>query len=257
MPIPSPVSRGGLLVPLLLLAFASPVRAAEIGVLTAGAFKPVLLDVGQAYTARTGNTLSVANDTAGGVTARVMRGEEIDLVIATAASLDALAAQGKVVADSVTPVAKSGIGAVVKPGTPPPDISTVEAFKRTLIAVPSVAYIDPASGGSSGIYLARLFDKLGIAEAIKRKAVLVPGGLVGSRVDNGEAVLGLQQISELRVVRNLTFVGPLPEEIQHYTVYAAGIPKTSRRPAAGRALLSFLRGEAAVKALTARGLSQP
>jgi molybdate transport system substrate-binding protein len=240
----------------LLIAFAQG-RAADVVVLTAGAFKPVLLDLDAAYEARTGNTLAIANDTAGGVAARIMRGEESDVVVLPAAAFDELVAKGKVVADSVVPVAKSGIGVAVKTGEKPPDISTVEAFKRTLLDAPSVAYIDPASGGSSGIYLARLFTQLGVADAIQRKAVLVPGGLAASRVSDGEAALALQQTSELLVVSGVTVIGPLPAAIQHYTTYAAGIPTSARRPAAGRTLLTLLRGEAAVRALTAHGLDSP
>jgi len=241
----------------LLLAAAAPARAEDIAVLTAGAFKPALLDLAKAFEARTHDTLVIANDTAGGVTARIVRGEEADLVILPPAALDALSGQGKIVADSVVKVAKSGIGVVVKQGAPPPDISTVEAFKKTMLAVPSFAYIDPASGGSSGVYLAKLFDQLGIGDDLKRKAVLVPGGLAASRVDDGEAAMALQQISELRAVTGVTYVGPLPKEIQNFTVYAAGIPTAAHRPAAARALLTFLQSEAAADVLTARGLEKP
>jgi molybdate transport system substrate-binding protein len=241
----------------VFLAVTSRAAAADIVVLTAGAFKPVLLDLAPAFEASTHNTVAISNDTAGGVAARVVRDEQIDLVVLPAAAIGGLTSQGKIVAGSVVPVAKSGIGVVVKEGQPLPDISTVEAFKRTMLAAPSFAYIDPASGGSSGIYLAKLFDRLGIAEELRRKAVLVPGGLVGSRVNDGEAALGLQQMSELRAVHGVTVVGPLPAEIQNYTVYAAGIPTAARRPAAARLLLEQLRGEAAVKALTLRGLELP
>jgi molybdate transport system substrate-binding protein len=240
-----------------LLIAVSPVRAADLIVLTAGAFKPVLLGLAVSYLARTGNTLAISNDTAGGVTARVVRGEEIDVVILPAAALDALAAQGKILAGSVVPVAKSGIGVVVKTGAPSPDISSVEAFKQTILDVPSLAYIDPASGGTSGVYLTKLFAQLGITEAIRRKAILVPGGLVASRVDDGEAALGLQQTSELRAVAGVTFVGLLPAPIQNYTIYAAGIPTATRRADAGRTLLTFLRSEAAVPVMAAHGLDSP
>jgi molybdate transport system substrate-binding protein len=249
------LAQAALLIAALLIAARA--QAADVEVLTTGAFKPVLLELTRAFEADTNNTLVIANDTAGGVTARIVRGEEADLVILPTGAVDALVGQGKIVADSVVPLARSGIGVVVKGNAPAPDISTVEAFKQTMLATPSFAYIDPASGGTSGIYLDKLFKQLGIADAIKNKAVLVPGGLVGSRVDDGEAALGLQQISELREVRGLTFVGPLPAEIQNYTVYAAAIPTASRRPKAGRALLAFLRGEAAMQALSARGLEQP
>ncbi|MSP03602.1 MAG: ABC transporter substrate-binding protein [Acetobacteraceae bacterium] len=236
---------------------AAPVRAADVIVLTVGAFKPVLLDLTAGYEAASRDTVAVSNDTAGGVSARVARGEEIDLVILSVPRLEALAAQGQIVAGTVVALAKSGIGVVVRQGSVRPDISTVEAFKRAMLAVPSFAYIDPSVTGSSGAYLAQLFERLGIAAELKRKAVLVPGGLTASRVDNGEAAMALQQISDLRAVRGVMFVGPLPAEIQHYTVYGGGIPTKARRPAAGKALLAYLQTEAAILALTVRGLEKP
>ena len=172
-----------------LCAAAFSAAARDIIILTAGAYKPVLLDLIPPYEARTGVHVEISNDTAGGVSARIGRGETVDLAILPAAGLEALTKSGKIAADSAVLLAKSGIGVVIKAGAPKPDISTVEAFKRTLLAAPSIAYIDPASGGSSGIYLASLFQRMGIADEIRKKAVLVPGGLTASRVDNGEAAL--------------------------------------------------------------------
>ena len=242
---------------LVLTSLSTPARAADLTVLTAGAYKPVLLDLITEFQTRTGDRVDVSNDTAGGVAARIERGEDIDLVVLPVAGLDALTAKHKIVAGTAVKLANSGIGVVVKAGMPKPDIGTVEAFKATLLAAPSIAYIDPAAGGSSGIYLAKLFERLGIAEALKRKTVLVPGGLTASRVVNGEATLALQQISELRAVRDVLFVGPLPEEIQNYTIYAGAIPTSSRKQEAAKALLAYLHGEAAMKVVTARGLEKP
>jgi molybdate transport system substrate-binding protein len=257
MPISCRAARSVVLALAALLIAVPHAHAADVTVLTAGAFNPLLQDLAPAYEAKTHTTLAVSNDTGGGVAARVQHGEPVDLVILPIQAMNALAAQGKVVGDSVTPVAKAGIGAVVKQGAPVPDISSVEAFKQALLAAPSVAYVDPAAGGSSGIYVAKLFDRLGIGDEVRRKAVLVPGGLVGSRVANGEAALGLQQISELRAVSGVTFVGPLPAELQNYTIYAAAIPTSAQSPAAGRELLAELRSEAAAQALTASGLEHP
>ncbi len=247
------------LIPILaaMTLLASPVRAGDIAVLTAGAFKPVLLDLTAVYEAASRDSVSISNDTAGGVAARIGRGEEVDLVILPMAGLEALTAQGKIAAGTAVALAKSGIGVVVKEGAPKPDISTVEAFKQALLATPSFAMIDPAAGGSSGIYLAALFEKLGIAEQLKAKTILVPGGLTASRVDNGEAAMALQQISELRAVRGVQFVGPLPADIQKYTIYGGAIPVKARRPEAGKALLLFLQSEAGLNALAARGLEKP
>jgi molybdate transport system substrate-binding protein len=241
----------------LTVLIALPAVAADLTILTSRAMKPVLMDLAPSFLAKTGNTLTIASDSTGGIAARLTRGEEIDLAIMPATALDGIAGQGRIVAGSVTPVAKSGIGIVVKRGAPPPDISSAEALKRTLLATPSLAYMDPGSGDASGVYLAKLFDRLGIAEAIQRKAVLVPGGLTASRVDNGQAALALQQISELHAVSNVTYVGPLPDAVQSYAIYSAGIPTASRRPVAARALLAFLLGDGATQALTARGFDPP
>jgi molybdate transport system substrate-binding protein len=245
---------------MLLLTAASPSRAfaVDINVLTVRALKPLLLDITRPFQTKTGNTLTISSDSPGGVTARVTRGEEeIDLVVLPTATMDALAAQGKIVADTVAPVARSGIGVVVKKGELLPDISTVEAFKSTMLAVRSFAYIDPESVGGDGTDLANLFDRLGIASAIQRKAVLVPFGQVAARVDNGEAAMALQQINELQTVQGVTLVGPLPKELQFYTVYAAGVPVAARLPMAAKALLVFLRGDGTTPAVTARGFERP
>ena len=231
--------------------------AGEVVVLTAGAYKPILLDVTGEYETASRETLGISNDTAGGVSARIGRGEEVDLVVLPMAGLAALEAQGKIAPGTAVPLAKSGIGVVVKEGAPKPDISTADAFKKVMLATPSFAMIDPAAGGSSGIYLAKLFETRGIAEQLKRKTVLVPGGLTASRVDNGEAAMALQQISELRAVRGVQFVGPLPAEIQNYTIYGGAIPAKARRPEAGKALLLFLQSDAGQRALAARGLEKP
>ena len=244
----------------LLIAPAAGLRAhaADVDILTVRDFKPVLLDLSGPFHAATGDTMEITGDTTDDITARVIRGQEpFDVVILPAAAMDALAAQAKVRADSVAWAAKSGVGVVVPNGAPLPDISTVEAFKRTMLAVPSFAYIDPGSGDATSAWIAQLFDRLGIAETMRAKAVLVPFGLAAARVDDGEAALALQQISELRVVPGVTFVGPLPNEIQHYVIYALGIPNSSPLPAATRALLALLRGEAGVHALHAHGFEPP
>jgi molybdate transport system substrate-binding protein len=217
----------------------------------------VLSDLTPGFEQQSKDAVLASNDTAGGITKRIGRGEEADLVILTAASLDALASAGHVIPASIVPLARVGIGMVVKEGAPVPDIGTAEAFKAAVLAARSIAYIDPASGGSSGIYLAGLFQRLDIADAVRRKAVLVPGGLAASRVDNGEATMALQQISELRLVRGVRYVGPLPPEIQNYTEYAAAVPVSTRHPAAGRALLAWLLGPEGQRALAVRGLEKP
>jgi molybdate transport system substrate-binding protein len=246
----------GLAAALGLTVWAAPSQAAEVKILTAGAMKEVVLAVVPAFEKETGHKATVSNDTAGGLAKRIEGGEAFDLVVITPGAAKELAAKGKV-AGNGTPVARVGVGVVVKEGAPLPDISTVEAFKTTLKAAKTVAYIDPASGGSSGIYLASLFEKLGIAGDITPKAKLKKGGYVAELIANGEAELGLHQISEILPVKGVKLVGPLPAEIQNYTTYAAAISANAAQPAAAQAMLKLLGGAEADAVLKARGMERP
>jgi molybdate transport system substrate-binding protein len=246
----------GLAAALGLTVWAAPSQAAEVKILTAGAMKEVVLAVVPAFEKETGHKATVSNDTAGGLARRIEGGEAFDLVVITPGAAKELAAKGKV-AGNGTPVARVGVGVVVKEGATLPDISSVEAFKTTLKAAKTVAYIDPASGGSSGIYLASLFEKLGIAGDITPKAKLKKGGYVAELIANGEAELGLHQISEILPVKGVKLVGPLPAEIQNYTTYAAAISANAAQPAAAQAMLKLLGGAEADVVLKARGMERP
>jgi molybdate transport system substrate-binding protein len=237
----------------------APARAAsaEIKVLTAGAFKSVVTAVVPEFETETGNKVSVVNDTAGALTKRIAGGEVFDVVILTPPAIDQLAESGTVARFSPMRLARVGVGVAVKAGAPSPDIASVAAFAATLRQARSVAYIDPASGGSSGIYLAQLFDKMGLADVIKAKAVLVPGGLVAERVASGEAELGIHQISEILAVPGVTLVGPLPSEIQHYTVYAGAVAAASHETEAARRFLGMLGGPRGIAVLRAKGMEPP
>jgi molybdate transport system substrate-binding protein len=238
----------------LAVTVTQSVGAAEIRVLTAGAFKQVLLSVVPQYEKQTGNTVKVENDTVGALVKRIEGGTAFDVVIVSPAAIGGLAKDGKVVPDSQTNLARVGVGVVVKEGTPPPDITSVEAFKRALSAAKSVAYIDPASGGSSGIFVDKLLDKLGVASEIEPKAKLIPGGSVADHIANGEAEIGIAQISELLPVKGVTLVGPLPSGIQNYTVYAAGVSADSKQVDAAKALVKLLSGPNAAALLQSKGM---
>jgi len=246
-----------LIAALILALIPATANAADVKILTTGAMKAVVLQLVPQFEKETGHKAIVDNDTAGGVTRRVEGSEALDLVVNTPGGLNALAEKGKVVRDSRANVARVGIGVVVKEGAPAPDIGTLDAFKRALLAAKSVAYIDPASGGSSGIYLAGLFEKLGIAAEIKPKAKLKQGGYVAELIANGEAELGLHQISEILPVRGVKLVGPLPAEIQNYTTYAAAVTTNAKQPEAAHALIKLLTGRSADSVLKARGMERP
>ncbi len=239
----------------LALDRGTSAEAAEIKVLTSGAFKPVVVEMAARFTQATGTQVKIDNDTAGALARRVEGGETFDVLILTPGGLADLQKSGRVAAGAAVPLAKVGIGVAVKEGAPKPDIATVAAFKQTLLDARKVAMIDPAAGGSSGIYLTRLFETMGIADAIKAKAILVPGGLVATRVVNGEADLAIHQISEILAVRGATLVGPLPAEIQNFTVYAAALAPTPAQPQAAAAFLAVLAGPEAAPILAAKGMS--
>ena len=237
------------------LIMPQPAHAAAIKVVSGGAFKQVLNALAAQYQRETGNNIDIAYRTVGQHLALIRAGKEkFDVAILTPAAIDDLVTAGKVTAGSRADLAKTGIGVVVKAGTPLPDISTVEAFKRTLLAAKSVAFIDPKAGGSSGIYVESLLQRLGIAGQINAKAVLVHGGAVADHVVDGEAEIGIHQISEILAVAGAALVGPLPAEIQNYTVYAAGIGAAATDDAAARALVKFLSGPAALPIVKAKGM---
>jgi molybdate transport system substrate-binding protein len=231
--------------------------AAEVEVLTAGAFKQVVLAVVPEFEKQTGHKVVVDNDTVGGLTKRIEGGDTFDVAVLTPAAVDELTKKGKIADGSKATLARVGVGVMVKAGAPVPDISSVEAFKRALLNAKSVSYIDPASGGSSGIYVARLLERLGIAEDIKPKQKLKQGGYVADLIKSGEAELGIHQISEIVPVKEVTLVGPLPAEIQNYTTYAAGVGAGAKDGEAAKALIKFLSGPAAAAVLKEKGMDRP
>jgi molybdate transport system substrate-binding protein len=241
---------------LLVAPAGVPAFAAEIRVITTGAMKEVVLALGAKFEAATGHKLTVTNDTAGGVARKIDAGEVFDVAVITPAFIDQLTAKGKIAAGSRSDVAKVGIGVAVKEGAPKPDISTVEALKKALTAAASVAYIDPASGGSSGIYFSGLLDRLGIADQVKPKAKLQSGGYVADLVAKGQAEIAVHQISEIVPVKGVVLVGPLPPEVQNITTYSAGLSPQPRDSAAAKAFLDFLTGPEAGPILGAVGMER-
>jgi molybdate transport system substrate-binding protein len=182
---------------------------------------------------------------------RLERGESIDVVIMAGSALDDLIKQGKVRPSSRVDLVKSYIGMAVKTGAPRPDISTVDALKHTLLAAKSIAYSDSASG----VYLStELFLKLGVFEQIKNKSRKIEADPVGGVVATGEFEIGFQQISELRPVKGIDIVGPLPPGAQRVTVFGAGIPTTAMHPEAAKALIEWLASPAAYPAIKKSGL---
>lgn len=245
-----------LLIVLFVLAGLSPVAAADLKVLTAGAYKGTLLEILPEFEKSSGHKVTVDNDTAGGLAKRVEAGEYFDVVVMPPERIAPFLGN-RLVQSSAKPLARSGIGVAVKQGATKPDISTVDTWTKSLLAAKSIGYVDPASGGSSGIYLAKLFEKLGIAEQLKPKSVLVKGGLVAEKVASGEAEIGMQQMSELIVVPGVTLVGPLPLDVQHYTIYSGAVSSASRNRSAADELMLALADPRNGPLLKKRGLDGP
>jgi molybdate transport system substrate-binding protein len=238
----------------LAVAAQSTVHAAELKLLTTGAFKQVVLAVVPEFEKRTGHKVTVDNDTAGAVTKRIEDGEVFDVAVITPKAIDDLIAAGKMAAGTRVTLAEVGVGVMVKKGAAVPDVSTVDAFKRTLLNAKSVAYIDPASGGSSGIYLDKLYERLGVADQVRAKAKLKRGGYVADLIVSGEAELGIHQISEIVPVQGVTLVGPLPKEIQNVTVYAGGLSPKAKDNSAALDLLRTLHSAQAAAVLKEKGM---
>ena len=239
-----------------LLPFAGAAFAVEVHVMNSGGFSAAYKTLAPEFESATKNTLVTAWGPSMGATPeaipnRLARGEPADVVIMVGDALDALIKQGNAVAGSRVDLAGSNIGMVVRAGTPKPDVSTVEALKRTLLNAKSIAYSDSASG----VYLSTVaFKRLGIADQIAGKSRMIPAEPVGAVVARGDAELGFQQISELLPVPGVELVGPLPAEIQKVTVFAAGIATGAKQPEAGAQLIKFLASPAAAPAIIKSGL---
>jgi molybdate transport system substrate-binding protein len=201
-----------------------------------------------------GHKVTVAYGTAGAVADRVQKGEAADIVISSVPMIDRLQAQGKAVAGDRVIIAKVGVGAFVRKGAAKPDISSADAFKRSMLAARSIAYPDPAGGGASGIYVASLLERLGIAGDMKPKTKLLPPTQVlYASVASGEVEIGFNQISEILAQPTVELAGPLPPAIQNYTQFAPAIVTGSSQTDAGRALIAFLSSPAAQAILKTKG----
>jgi molybdate transport system substrate-binding protein len=223
---------------------------ATIKLFSGNSLRAVMGELAPAFEKATGHQIEASYDPAKMMMERLARGEAPDLILLNRSAIADLVKAGHVVPDSVRPVLSCGVGVAVGKGAPKPDIGTLDAFKRTLLAAKSVAW---TSHGTSGIYFSGLIERLGMAEPLKAKAVLQPGGLVGELVVAGKAELAIQQIPELMAVAGVDFVGPLPREIQNVTNQSIGLFASSKEPAAARMLVDFMTSPEAKQMFQARG----
>ena len=229
----------------------------EIKVLSTTAMKTVFEALADGFERATGNRLNVTLGPSLRLEKQLGDGEAADMAIVSASGARDLIASGKMVAAGVAEIAKSSIGVAVAKGAPKPDISSVESFKRAMLAAKSIACSKPVGGGQSGVHLAKVFEQLGITAQMQAKSKYGAGGaagLAGLVVLRGEADIGIQQMAELMAVDGIDVVGPLPAAIQMITPFVAGIPANARHPDAGRALIAFLTTPEAKRVLKAKGL---
>jgi molybdate transport system substrate-binding protein len=216
---------------------ASAARSAvRLKVLSAGAVKYVATDFAPRFTRDTGDQVEFTFGTIGGVRKRLENGETADIVMGTAPAIAQMEQSGVLVAGSCTDLGRTLTGLCVRADAPMPDISTPDRFQQTLLKARSIAYTNPQAGGTSGIFLVGLLERLGIAEAVGRKALLcINGDDVVDKVAAGEAEIGSTFLSEIVPMKAVKAVGPLPQPIQNATAYAAGIMTGSgNREAASR-----------------------
>jgi molybdate transport system substrate-binding protein len=229
----------------------------EVTVLSTTAMKTAFEELGPVFERETGHRLKLAFGPSLQLEKRLAEGEGADIAIVTHAGAQNLIAQGRGVPGSLADLARSFIGVCVAKGAARPDLSSAEAFKAAMLRARSIALSKPVGGGASGAHMASVFERLGIAAAVKDKSIYGaggPAGLVGLIVARGEAEIGIQQMAELMAVSGVDIVGPLPEALQSVTQFTAFVPSASRAPDGGRAVIVFLRQAAAKTAIAAKGL---
>jgi len=234
----------------------TPAKAADLTLLVGGSMTTVFKQVGARFAQNTGNKLDYVFDTTGALQKRLRSGETADIILVSAQGMDQLDHEHLILAGSQTEIAIATIGVSVRKGAASPDLSTTDAFKRAMLAAHSIALVDPKAGGTSGIYLDTLFQRLGIAADVKRKAVWGnQGSQIADAVASGKAELGLTFISEMLPNKAVQIAGPLPAEIQSPTAYVVAIPASSMHPQEARAFLAAVTSQSVWPVIRKAGLT--
>jgi molybdate transport system substrate-binding protein len=236
----------------LSIVLASPdiATGAEITVWTTRAIATVLAEIGGEFERATGHRLIITTDLPPAFLRRAQAGEPFDLVITGSAPIDEWIRDGRIVAKTRVEIARSGIGVEVRAGTPKPDISTVDAFKRALLNAKSIAYLKVGSG----LYLEAVLERLGISKAVASKVIRPDADIVSELVAKGDVELGIVVITQILTTPGVELVGPLPSEIQSYVTFVAAVSSQSKAPDAANELIAFLRGPRAAAVITSQGM---
>lgn len=223
----------------------------DIKVLSTHAVEEVLRVIAPSFDHANGVRLVIDYDPANALKRKIEDGAIFDVAIVTRPVIDALAAQGKIVPETCADIGRSGLGIAVRKGAVRPDVASMDAFKCSLLAAKSVVR---SREGTSGLYFESLLARLGIAEAMRGKIVLGGSGRIAELVARGEAEIAVQQIPELLPVTDVDFAGPLPEELQLYTVFSAGVGADCKIPKLAKAFIDALGAPAASAVFKAKGL---
>ncbi len=242
-----------------LMVCESAANAAEIKLLGGSAVTPVMVELIPKFEQSSGNKVFSDLDGAiGAMTDRIRKGEAADVVIVSGAQIDMLVREDKVLAGSRVDLAKVGVGVFVRKGFQKPDIGSVEAFKRTMMAAKSIGYNDPAAGAPVSLYLIELFERLGIADEMKAKTtVFKQRSERFDAVARGDVEIGFNQISEIVAVPTVDLVGPLPAAIQRYSLFASGIVARGKQQDASKAFASYISSREAHMIWKAKGFEEP
>jgi molybdate transport system substrate-binding protein len=239
---------------LAIALLATPASAAELRIMTTGAPRKAVDFIMERFGREAGHTATYVQDTAGGVRRRVEGGEAADVIVATPDVLTALEKAGKVAAGTRIDFATTGVGVGIKEGWAKPDIATVDHIRKLVLDAPSIALPDPKAGGTSAVYIEGMFKTLGLSDVVNAKAKLKAGGYAADLVASGDAVVVFHQISEIRPVKGVTLVGPLPAEIQLTTTYSAALSAGAAQADAAKAFLAAVAGPLGKAAAEAVGM---
>jgi molybdate transport system substrate-binding protein len=238
-----------------LLLIASSADAAQMKLLVGGSMQEPFKEVGAEFGKKNGHMIEYIVDTTGALQKRLRSGEKADIILVSEPGMDALDKEHLIMPGTRVNLANAAIGVSVKVGAPSPDLSSADAFKKALMSARSIAVVDPKAGGTSGNYLNGLFQRMGIAEEVKKKAVYgMQGSQIAAAVAEGRAELGMTFISEMLPNKGVKIAGPLPAAVQSATNYTVAIPVNAPNPDAARAFIAAMRTSEARAAIAKAGL---
>jgi molybdate transport system substrate-binding protein len=232
---------------------SSGAHAADVKILCASGMREVVSELQPQLERTTGQRVTVSFGEAGDLRKRIQDGEIADVIVLPRIVLNQVLAEGNVVPGTIVDLAQSSMGIGVRADAPKPDISSADGLKRALLAAKSIAVTDPASGGVAGVYIADVFQRLGIAEQLKPKLKLTRGQRNAEFVAKGEAEIAIQLSNEIRIVPGIEFI-PLPAEFQRTFVFSAALGSNAREAGASKSLLQFLSGAEAMTVIRAKGM---